>query len=83
MAKPGAQDPLTLALGRVIATTRRDAGLSQEALAYRCKLHPTSISHIERGINSPTVRVLAVIAQHLGARVSSLLAGAEASLGDA
>ena len=50
-------------LGRVIAERRRGAGLSQEALAFRCKLHPTYISQLERGLKSPTVRVLRVIAE--------------------
>lgn len=80
MTKPGEKDALTYALGRVIATRRRTAGLSQEQLAFRCKMHPTSISHIERGVNSPTVRVLGVIASALAARVSALLADAETTI---
>lgn len=77
MPARGEPDPLTQALGRVIATRRRAAGLSQEALAFRCKLHPTYISHVERGVNSPTVRVLGLIARSLDTQVSALLADAE------
>jgi transcriptional regulator with XRE-family HTH domain len=77
MAKPGRTDPLTESLGRVIATIRRDRGLSQEALAARTQMHPTSISHIERGVNSPTVRILSRIATALGVTTSELLAAAE------
>jgi transcriptional regulator with XRE-family HTH domain len=62
-------------LGRVIAETRRTAGLSQEALAFRCKLHPTYISQLERGIKSPTVRVL--IADALETSASALLEAVE------
>lgn len=60
-------------LGTVIAETRRSAGLSQEALAFACKLHPTYISQLERGLKSPTVRVLRLIAHALGTEASSLL----------
>lgn len=78
MAKPGEPDQLTKSLGKVLADRRREAGLTQERLAYRCKLHPTSISHIERGVNSPTVRVLVLLSRELDVSVSALLAEAEA-----
>lgn len=64
-------------LGEVIAEERRRADLSQEALAYRCKLHPTYISQLERGKKSPTVRVLGRIAAALGTTGSALLLEAE------
>lgn len=64
-------------LGAVIAETRRATGLSQEALAIACKLHPTYISQLERGLKSPTVRVLRLIARALGTEASSLLRTAE------
>lgn len=64
-------------LGIVIAETRRAAGLSQEALAFACKLHPTYISQLERGIKSPTVCVVRLIAHALGTEASSLLRSAE------
>lgn len=64
-------------LGPVIANRRRKAGLTQETLAFRCDLHPTYISQLERGIKSPTVRVLCLIADALDVRPSGLLAMAE------
>ncbi len=64
-------------LGRVIAEERRRAGLSQEALAFRCKLHPTYISQLERGLKFPTIRVLRAIAAALGTTASELLRRAE------
>jgi transcriptional regulator with XRE-family HTH domain len=64
-------------LGQVIATKRKQAGLTQEALAYRCKLHPTYISQLERGLKSPTVRVLMSIAAAVGTRASDILREAE------
>ena len=67
-----------LTLGAVIAETRRTAGMSQEALAFACKLHPTYISQLERGLKSPTVRTLRLIANALGTEASALLKRAEA-----
>lgn len=64
-------------LGRVIAIERRHAGLSQEALANRCKLHPTYISQLERGLKSPTIGTLHAIAEALGTTGSKLLQQAE------
>ncbi len=64
-------------LGRVIAEERRWAGLSQEALAYRCKLHPTYISQLERGLKSPTIHVLRAITAALGTTGAALLQRAE------
>lgn len=70
-------DSFESVLGRVIAERRRSAGLSQEALAFRCKLHPTYISQLERGLKSPTVRVLRAIAEAAGTTGSVLLREAE------
>lgn len=60
-------------LGRVLADARRRAGLSQEALASRAKLHPTYISQLERGVKSPTVRVLFLLAKGCGVAASAIL----------
>lgn len=60
-------------LGRVLANARRRAGLSQEALASRAKVHPTYISQLERGLKSPTVRVLVVLAGACGVPASEIL----------
>lgn len=65
-------------LGQVIADQRRKVALSQEAVAHLCDLHPTYISQLERGVKSPTVRVLRLIAEALGMSASKLLAKAEA-----
>ncbi len=70
-------DSFESVLGRVIAERRRSAGLSQEALAFRCKLHPTYISQLERGLKSPTVRVLRAIAEAVGTTGSGLLRDTE------
>jgi transcriptional regulator with XRE-family HTH domain len=64
-------------LGRVLAETRHRAGLSQEALAARAKVHPTYISQLERGLKSPTVRVLLLIANACGVHASDVLRDVE------
>ena len=66
------------ALRQVTAKERRRAGLSQEALAGRCKLHPTYISQLERGLKSPTLRVFRGLAEALGTSGAELLRKAEA-----
>lgn len=64
-------------LGRVLAEERRRAGLSQEALAARCRLHPTHIRQLERGRKSPTLRAFRTIAAALGTGGADLLRRAE------
>jgi transcriptional regulator with XRE-family HTH domain len=76
----GVMSILDQQLGRVLAEARRRAGLSQEALAAKAKLHPTYISQLERGLKSPTVRVLVTIANACGIKASELLRGVEDSL---
>lgn len=70
------------ALGKTIAERRLSAGLTQEALAYKAHLHPTYLSQLERGLKSPTIRVLALIAHALGLPASELLWSAEIQLSD-
>ncbi|HEY7770170.1 helix-turn-helix transcriptional regulator [Longimicrobium sp.] len=70
-------DAFEKVLGRVIAQRRKTVGMSQEAVAFRCKLHPTYISQLERGLKSPTIRVLRLIAEALDTSASELLMAAE------
>ena len=53
-------------VGRNLKKYRKEAGLSQEALALECGLHRTYVSGIERGVRNPTVVVLEQIAKPLG-----------------
>ena len=73
-------DTFEKVLGRVIAQRRKSVGMSQEAVAFRCKLHPTYISQLERGLKSPTIRVLRLIAEALDSTASALLGEAEAEI---
>lgn len=68
------------AVGRVLADRRRRSGLTQEALAEACELHTTYISQLERGLKSPTLRVLFRLAGALGVAPSTLVKGIEREL---
>jgi transcriptional regulator with XRE-family HTH domain len=60
-------------VGLNVAKYRRKKGLSQEALAFDCKIHRTYISGVERGVRNPTIVVLAKIARQLGVSPGQLL----------
>jgi transcriptional regulator with XRE-family HTH domain len=68
------------AFGRALRSTRRSKGLTQEALGFAGNLHPTYVSLLERGRNSPSLRALFVLADALGVRPSDLVARAEEEL---
>lgn len=59
-------------LGKVICTLRKQAGISQEELAFRASIDRTYISQIERGIGNPSLLVIFKIAQALKAPLTSL-----------
>ena len=60
-------------LGLNVRALRDERSLSQEALAFECRLHRTYISGVERGVRNPTVTVVEKIAQALGVPASRLL----------
>lgn len=68
---------LRLRLGSAIRKLRMDAGISQEALAGRAKLHRTTMSEIERGRSNVSIDIAERIARALSVRLSELLAEAE------
>ncbi|OGM26885.1 hypothetical protein A2627_05575 [Candidatus Woesebacteria bacterium RIFCSPHIGHO2_01_FULL_39_28] len=49
--------------------------ISQEELAFKAGLNPAYVSHLERGIYSPTLYVFWKLAKALGMSVSDLLKG--------
>lgn len=63
--------------GRIIAEARAASGKSQEELAALAGVHRTYISDIERGRKSPTLDVIAALAQALGTKANTLIARAE------
>ena len=60
-------------LGLNVRAVRGERGLSQEELAFECRLHRTYISGVERGVRNPTVTVVEKIAQALNVPASKLL----------
>lgn len=68
--------PEDIAFGHRLKTLRESAGLSQEVLAERAHIHRTYVSQIERGLKSPSLRILRGIAEALGVTVSNLVSGA-------
>jgi transcriptional regulator with XRE-family HTH domain len=63
-------------LGDAIRERRESLNLSQEELAFECGLHRTYISQLERGLKSPTVRTLLLIADALKIAPDELLRAA-------
>ncbi|MCC5636869.1 helix-turn-helix domain-containing protein [Nostoc sp. CHAB 5844] len=67
-------------LGRELQRHRINKGWSQEYLAEVTGLHRTYISQLERGLKSPSVRVLSHITKALGMKMSEFLQSVEESL---
>jgi len=59
--------------GTRVQKYRKDAGLTQERLADRAKLHPTHISLIERGKRSVRLETIECLAHALGVQPGSLM----------
>jgi transcriptional regulator with XRE-family HTH domain len=59
-------------LGKVISALRKQAGISQEELAFRASIDRTYISQIERGVGNPSLLVIFKIAQALKVSMSFL-----------
>ena len=60
-------------LGRMIADTRRDLGLTQRELANKVGVTAQAVSKWERGSSCPDIAILDEIAESLGVSVSELL----------
>lgn len=61
-----AGDPLTVMLGGRIRALRSRAGMTMEEFAARAGLRIETVGRVERGEQSPTVRMLSRFAQGLG-----------------
>jgi transcriptional regulator with XRE-family HTH domain len=68
------------AFGRALRTLREERGLTQEALALRSGYHPTYISQLERGMQSPSLGTLYRLAQTLLVAPSDFLLRSEGSV---
>lgn len=67
-------------LGQEIQRRRAEKGWSQEYLAEMTGLHRTYISQLERGLKSPSVRVLSHITRAFEVTMSEFLKGVEEAL---
>ncbi len=67
-------------LGLEIQRRRTEKGWSQEYLAEMTGLHRTYISQLERGLKSPSMRVLSHITSALSVKMSEFLRVVEESL---
>ena len=70
-------DSFDKALGKIIAAERKRLGLTQEELADACGIHTTYVSQLERGLKSPTVRVIRQLGKALRLTAADLLTRAE------
>jgi len=68
---------LDKSFGDTIRLRRKALGLSQEALSFKAGLHRNYISDIERGLKSPSLRVIVKLADALGLAVSAMMRMAE------
>jgi transcriptional regulator with XRE-family HTH domain len=82
-AKQKASEPaMDLAVGKRIRDLRHDRKLSLETIAAKTTLSVGFLSQIERGLSSPSLRVLATLADVLGIGIAGLF-GARAGVGGA
>ena len=52
---------------------RKQAGLSQEELAFQCDIDRTYISKVEKGVANPSLLILVKIAETLNVRIEDLV----------
>ena len=64
-------------LGEELREARLAAGLTQEKLAFRARVHRTYISLLERNRKSPTIDVLIRLCRALNVSASKLIAKVE------
>jgi len=66
--------------GLAIRLRRQELEFSQEDLAFKSGLHRTYVSQLERGIKSPSLRVIMVLADALQTNAYLLIQSAESLL---
>lgn len=69
----GEHEHLAQAIGKAIARRRKALGLTQEQLSEAAGLAQASLSHIERGVTSPSIERLSQLAGILECRLSDFL----------
>jgi transcriptional regulator with XRE-family HTH domain len=56
-----------------LRATRDKMGLSQEELGFRCGLHPTEISRLERAVREPRLSTMVRLARALDVKLVDLV----------
>lgn len=64
-----------LKVGQNIRSNRKRIGLTQEALAHRCDMHPVEVGRAERGTRDLRVSTVVKLARGLGIPACELLRG--------
>ncbi|MFK4385886.1 helix-turn-helix domain-containing protein [Bradyrhizobium sp. USDA 223] len=64
---------LSKAFGLLLSALRQQAGASQEELAFSAGVHRTYISQLERGLKSPSLETIFLLAHALGVKPTELL----------
>lgn len=72
-----AKPAMDVAVGKRIRDLRQTRAMSLEAVAARTKLSIGFLSQIERGLSSPSLRVLATLADVLGVGIAGLFGASE------
>jgi transcriptional regulator with XRE-family HTH domain len=67
-------EPKTV-VGNNIRTERNRIGITQEALAQRCDMHPVEVGRAERGLRDLRVSTVAKLAKGLEVAACELLRG--------
>lgn len=62
-------------VGQNIRTNRKRLGITQEALAERCDMHPVEIGRAERGLRDLRISTVVKIARGLDVPACELLRG--------
>ena len=66
--------------GNEVVRLRKRLGVSQEELAFRAEVHRTYISQLERGLKSPTLKMILKLSRALRGSASNLIATVERQL---
>jgi transcriptional regulator with XRE-family HTH domain len=80
MGTPGPKASPEVLLGNEIARLRKRIGISQEELGFRAEVHRTYISQLERGLKSPTLKMILRLSVVLKAPASKMVATVERQL---
>lgn len=77
---PPAPDEVVRCVVAILATRRASLGWSQRRLAAKAGVDPKTVSLIERGVRSPTLFTLVLLANAMDLPLSAVLRDAEESI---